>query len=157
MIMIVKIINEKLLSSICFTVCSISFIVGLWPFNFIPHNKVEWLSGRNGVHFKGGIIYSPEQFILTPDPYDHAGISIELWLSPETESTYTTAQILSFSNNSSYESFFIGQWKTYIILQHKLKNYDRGFTSQKIGLCNTFHSGETHFISITYCYPQSFE
>ena len=37
------------------------FIVGLWPFAFLPANQVRWLPGRPGLHFaKSGVAYDSE-------------------------------------------------------------------------------------------------
>jgi hypothetical protein len=35
--------NRRILLALCIVICLGYFFVGLWPFNFVQHNRVEWL------------------------------------------------------------------------------------------------------------------
>ena len=41
-------LNMKL-KALCLAVLLSILVAGLWPFNFFPENRVEWLPDRDGV------------------------------------------------------------------------------------------------------------
>ena len=49
----------KLLAVVCLSLWLGLLGFGLWPFDFFPKNKVQWLQNQNGVHFdRYGQVYS---------------------------------------------------------------------------------------------------
>src|SRR5207245_10010566 len=52
----------RLLRLCCFAIWGGMLVVGLWPFNFFPRNKVEWLGNKNGICFDwDGQVYSADR------------------------------------------------------------------------------------------------
>jgi hypothetical protein len=57
--------KSPLLGIICLLITVTLLVAGLWPFNFIPGNKVEWLQNGNGSRFYGqGIVFSQEPLVI---------------------------------------------------------------------------------------------
>ena len=149
-----------LLGTINFVILIGILTVGLWPFNFWPQNKVEWLRDRNGVHFYGqGIIFSessiplfsslastlsPQSSLLSPAP----SFSIELWLEPDTEPN-SLPHIFSLYDGQATEPLFIGQWKSSLVLRTRMPDPKRSRPYREIGLRNALVKGQERFIAIT--------
>ena len=115
-------------------------IAGLWSFNFWPENKVKWLRDQNGIQFYGpGIVYNEKPFTVssfqssvpeiqsfvhysTIPAFQSSNIStkpfsLELWLQPESEFHGHLPHIFSMYDRSQSEIFFIGQWKSHLVLE----------------------------------------
>ncbi len=123
--MTVEIVNSRnrmFLGIVSLVIFVVIMIVGLWPFNFWPENKVRWLKDQNGIQFYGkGIICSPIP-LLQSSSLPTESTAIEIGLQPESVSFPYIAHILSLYDSQGLEIFFIGQWKTHLILQRKMKD-----------------------------------
>jgi hypothetical protein len=143
--------NNKFLIIICLVIIIIVFLFGLWPLNFHPENKVGWLKDKNGIHFYGqGIVYSSEPYnIETHDILKNNSISIEIWLQPETEPDRNIPHIISIYDNRKYEYFYVGQWKSSLIIRSRDLVLQSSEMYKEIGLNNTLLKGKMRFITIT--------
>ena len=132
-------------------IITVIFLAGLWPLNFNPKNKVEWLKERNGIHFYGhGIVYTPEALdTSTQNPVAGNSISIELIIQPQKEHTYSIERIMSFYDSSKVENLMIGQWKTHLIIRRGDINSKNRRDLKEIGVGNILQKGKTRFITIT--------
>jgi VanZ family protein len=143
--------KKNILGILCLVLIAAILFFGLWPFNFRPENKVEWLKDENGVRFYGrGIIYSEKEFPILPSlHYSNAptkSFTIEFWIQPDRETFPYLPHILSFSDTQKNENFFIGQWKSHLILGkgiHGRKTY------REIGIKDVLKKGEKRFVTIT--------
>lgn len=142
-----------LLKSICFSVLFIILVVGLWPFNFFPPNKVKWLSDRSGIQIYGqGIIFSQapgwnQEKALFPD----RAITIELWLHPNQE-TNNLPSILTFYDGQNPDIFLVGQWKSHLVIRSRMVDRQKlksGKFYQEIGLRNALLKNQDVFITVT--------
>jgi glycopeptide antibiotics resistance protein len=139
------------LGVIGFLICIILFIAGLYPFNFKPQNKVEWLPDENGIRFFGkGIIYGSNPFNSSKDRDVHGAVSIEFWAQPNPERNWGLPRILAFCDKQKAETFFIEQWRSELILRYE-KITGTGSEEKRyrqIGLPNAFSNDVKHFISV---------
>ena len=70
--------GKRTLGILCIASTLLILVAGLWPFNFWPENKVEWLKTERGVHFYGqGIIYSTIP-LFQPSNIPNKSITLEL-------------------------------------------------------------------------------
>jgi hypothetical protein len=88
-------------AAICIVISRGILLVGLWPFDFSPENKVECLGNQNGVRFYGrGILYSEKEVPILPSLHlpnaPTKSFTIEIWLQPKTEPNSYLPRILSF-------------------------------------------------------------
>ena len=134
---------------ICIIISTGILLVGLWPFDFRPENKVSWLQDRDGVQFYGrSIIYSPIPFFQYSNIPNKA-ISIEIWLQPKTEPNHYLPRILSFYDGQKFENLFVGQWKSELILRRRDLSSKKSETYKEIGVQDALPMGQVRFITIT--------
>ena len=145
--------NPRLLAAACLAIVLVMLGVGLWPFNFFPKNKVEWLPDQNGVHLYGhgtmasAGLWNTKRPTLFPDK----SISLELWLQPLTE-TNSLPSILTLYDGELPQVFYVGQWKSHLIVRSRaddptLRKRDRPY--QELGLQNALLKDQPVFLSIT--------
>jgi VanZ family protein len=144
-------IFEKFLGTICLFTTAGILLVGFWPFNFLPKNKVEWLKEQNGLQFFGQAIVFSEASIpdtQPPTPSNLTPFSIEIWLQPGKESYDYAARILSFYGQQRAENMTLSQWKSTLIVQGRLQNRHPESYS-KVGVKDALLKGVKRFITIT--------
>jgi hypothetical protein len=91
-------------------------IAGLWPFNFVPKNRILWLLGRSGFRFDGfGQVYSSTPIRLPQGPDGSAEATTELVFTPS--ESYNTASTVFSLVNQEKTNFAIGQSLTDLFLQ----------------------------------------
>lgn len=143
-------LHEIILLAICIAI----FLAGLWPLNFHPENKVEWLQDKNGIRFRGrGIIYSPEPLNKSKQPlFQNGSISIEVLLQPETvpRCRCYIDQIFSLYNSSNKSEYFsLGQWKSSLLIRKRSVNSKKHREYEEISQRNALPMGKIRFITIT--------
>src|SRR4030042_1467922 len=133
--------RKNLLGALCLAITTAILVAGLWPFNFSPENKVRWLRDRNGVEFYGQAVV----FSQASAPYLLHPLSIELWLQSTTEDSPHIGHILSILDEQGSENFFIGQWKSHLILG---KGIHGKATYREIGVRYVLKKGEKRFVAL---------
>jgi VanZ family protein len=143
------------LSVACLVLCIALLAVGLWPLNFRPGNDVHWLQGRNGLHFQGdnNSVHRPGGVALTGGPLvlpreSGQAISIEIWLQPEAEPHGEIYHILSFYDRQKKTSFFVGQWKSYLIVRKNFFGPDHKRHYKEIDVKGALEKGKAPFLTI---------
>ncbi len=122
------------LLKICYTLVLLAILVaGLWPLNFFPKNQVEWLKDRDGLRFGG------RGMVVGPFPDTGQSVTIELRVEPFEEPRGSLPRILTLYDGRSGERFFIGQWKSSLILRNR---------TREIGLGNALRAGRESLITI---------
>lgn len=92
------------------------FVAGLWPFNFVPKNRIRWLPGGAGLRFEGyGQVYSSVPMFSPRGPDGAAEATIELVFTPSR--SYNNASTVFALVNQNEVSFAIGQSLTDLFLQ----------------------------------------
>ena len=141
------------MGALCLAILLIILVAGLWPFNFLAGNKVAWLPDQDGVHFYGqGIIASTEplnnkQKLLFPDK----SITLEIRLRPLLV-TGNLPHILTLYDGHTPDIFFVGQWKSHLIIRSRTDNptmRKKGKTYGEIGLNNALPKDQDCFLTIT--------
>ena len=150
--MIVTTVKKKkrmFLGTINLAIFGVIIVVGLWPFNFWPENRVKWLKDQSGLHFfDQAIIYSTIPFSRSSSfPID--SFSLEIWLQPGKESYDYTARILSLYDGERTENIVISQWKSGLILQRGITKDHPEESFPKVGLKGALPKGVKRFFTIT--------
>lgn len=92
------------------------FVTGLWPFNFIPGNRIRWLPGGAGLGFEGyGQVYGPVGTFSPGGPDRAAEATIELVFTP-TRSYRDASTVFSLVHQDGV-SFAIAQSITDLFVQ----------------------------------------
>lgn len=111
--------HKILLPLICLTILLGILVAGLWPFRFRPVNNVRWIKGEPGLRFEDfGIAYSKAPLFGPGGPVDLASpFAIRMEVRPHAEPSDSLPRILSAYDARGRELFFLGQWKSELILR----------------------------------------
>ncbi len=148
-----KDIKPKFLGAVSLAVSAGILAAGLWPFDFSPANKVEWLRNRNGIFFDGqGIICSADPFSIENPNSDltrHDSMSLEIWLRSREESHNSVAFLLSLYQQKESRNFMLGQWGSELILRGRVRTQDGRVVFRELALASAFPKGQARFVTIT--------
>ena len=145
--------SPRLLGALCLAILFIILVAGLWPFNFLAGNKVAWLPDQNGVQFYGqGIIVGPELRNNNQKmPFPDKSITLEIRLRPLLV-TGNLPHILTLYDGRTPDIFFVGQWKSHLIIRSRTDNPSmrkKGKAYGEIGLNNALPKDQDCFLTIT--------
>jgi hypothetical protein len=83
---------------VCLLITAAILIAGLWPFEFNPVNKVEWVQNGSGIRFYGqGIVFSPEPLLIQHIIARNAAITLEFLVRPNKEISTMVASMLTYT------------------------------------------------------------
>jgi VanZ family protein len=145
--------SPRLLGALCLAVLLIILTAGLWPFNFLASNQVAWLPDQNGVHFYGqGIIVSSDVLNKERKPlFPDKSITLEILLRPLLV-TGNLPHILTLYDGKAPDIFFVGQWRSHLIIRSRTDNptmRKKGQDYGEIGLNNALLKDQDCFLTIT--------
>jgi hypothetical protein len=132
----------------CLLTIAVIIVAGLWPFDFNPVNKVEWLRGSNGVRFYGqGMVVSRQPMTIGTSHFGTDSISIEIIVLPHEESINTVASIVTLYDHD-HEVFMAGQWLSELIIRVAAINTEKQYNYLEIGVAKAMTKDATHFITM---------
>ena len=111
-------LSRNILIIICLAMITGMLFIGLWPFNYSQPNQVLPMEGGDGIRFGGGGIAlsragsAQQEDILSKEP-----VTLQLRLKPERTYHRGIPHILSLCDRKGREVFFLGQWRTYLIVR----------------------------------------
>jgi hypothetical protein len=135
--------------------CLVSWVVvlaaGLWPLNFTPKNGVEWAGDARGIRFDGwGIVTGSVSNIVSElANLEPAPVTIEFKVTPQTDSSGGLPQIITLYSPESGEDFFIGQWKSYLIIRSRVVAAPAVADYREAGMRDVFFNGREVLVTIT--------
>jgi fluoride ion exporter CrcB/FEX len=126
----------------------------LWPFDLFKENRVDWISGSNGIVFTGeGMVSSPSPAsALYHELVSGQGLTLDVWLAPANTHQAGPARIVSYSMNSDLRNFTLGQDGKNLSMRLRTTNTSLNGTLPNLVLADLFHSSEPMHIVVTYDY-----
>lgn len=124
--------------------------VGLWPFDFRPHNRVGWLKEPAGLSFQpDGIAYEPEatDWSRGSPPDQPAAFTMEIWLEPGQVPPTDLFHILTIDDGGIPSGIVLFQWKTELLLRIRDRASRRGF--REVGPSGVLTEQTPCFVTIT--------
>ena len=142
--------NIWFLPFLCITISIILLLAGLWPLDFFPKNNVRWLPDHEALRFgRYGIASSPKPVAVPGETLDFRNpIFFGLKIRPLGEPGNSIPRILSICDDHFRELFFVGQWKSHLII--RLANV-QGSSSRfyrETGVDNLFRKNESMMLGI---------
>ena len=143
----------RLLRLCCFAIWGGMLVVGLWPFNFFPRNKVEWLGNKNGIRFDwDGQVYSADQLTgweMESGTHQMSSLSIEMWLLPSDKTYRWFSVILAMYDPARRENFTIAQYQHDLELRGRLRDHDNHARFGKMWVDDILQKGRERFVTVT--------
>ena len=129
------------------------FVVGLWPFDFRPHNRVHWLGNHPGLHFEPySIAYDPLPLPAPPElgavPGMSANFTVELWVATHREPANNVFNIVTVHNPRLPLDFVLGQWKQDFLLRSTTQSPQPTDTIREVGVYHALPEREARFITV---------
>jgi len=143
-------LNEPLarvaLTSSLAAVLAIILVAGLWPFNPLPPNNVEWLKDKNGLRLgKNPIVVSRSPFRFTDMGW--STVSLEIWVDPVHVGPANTFFSIYTPENPS--QFRLMQYRNIFLVKRNAKDERGHWHEAAIGVDNVVYPNVSLFITLT--------
>jgi VanZ family protein len=111
--------NGRILTLVCLALSLGLLFAGLWPFRFRTENNVRWIGGSPGLRFEPiGIVSGKEPLFGPGGPVDLAlPFTLRMEVLPREEPSGSLPRILSAYDAEGRELFFLGQWRTGLVVR----------------------------------------
>jgi len=122
--------------------------VGLYPFNFFPPNRVQWIQNEPGLYFDGhGIAYTDRNELIS----FKKAVSVELLLKERSGSkNWGPKEIFSFYDGDVSPSLLVGEWDSRIYIYSCFEKNEGHEWYRLFRTKQRFPKGKTHFLAITF-------
>ena len=128
--------NGKLLPVFCIALSLGLLIAGLWPFRFRTANNVHRIADSPGLRFdRYGIVTAKDPLFGPGRPVDLAfPFTLRMEVIPREESSDSLPRILSAYDADGRELFFLGQWRSELILRILKEERSFHLYSREVGV-----------------------
>ena len=158
--------NPSRLTSACILFCIGLLLAGLWPFNFVAHNHAALITDGSGLRFDspakrskqdlGGIAFTPSSLICRPKGACEMGaITIEIELTAENEASSCLKRIVELRQPDGSEAFYLGQWKSSLIVRSFKQPSAGGKSYDEIGVGGVLAAGRKSAVTIISRPPET--
>jgi hypothetical protein len=133
-----------------FAALAIVLVAGLEPFNFHPKNQVLWMKGRNGIQLggRGMILGAADLPPAAASMGSRQPFTIELLIRSFVEPRDSLPQFLTALDENSEEDFFIGQWKSELVVRSRIRGRASASRYREIGVRGDFSRGKEQLVTI---------
>jgi VanZ family protein len=131
-----------------FLILAAMIFAGLYPFNFFPPNRIQWLSSEPGLYFDGAGIAHTEgtQAIALKK-----AVSIELLLRERSGSrNWGPREIFSIYDGPISPSLLVGQWDGRIFVYSRYEKNEGQKWYRLFRTRHRFPRGKDHLITVTF-------
>jgi hypothetical protein len=133
--------------------------IGLWPFNFRVDNHAELVPNAGGLKFAapaerskqdlGGMAFTPNPLACREKSRCEAGaLTIEIELKAENELSPCVKRIVEVRRNDGSEAFYLGQWKSYLIVRSFNTPPSKGKPYREIGAGGVLAAGRKILVAL---------
>ena len=124
--------------------------VGLWPFNFLPRNRTQWIGPSAGLHFdQYGQVYSELSWALSDSANSgNFPFTIELWLHPAEIDYPGFGPIFSIVGSSEKNNFTIAQSGPDLVVQGSFRERSNIRKFRQLWLDDACRSSHPLFVTI---------
>jgi hypothetical protein len=138
--------RRKGLGILCILAIIALLIATLWPFDFFPSNKVNWLPDASGLRFRStGVVLGNAP--LRPASATSGGSSLELLVRPA--SVKSVVVILSFYTSDTRSQFAVRQYRDGLVVSRDFLNAQIDARSPELEANHMFEPGKLLLLTIT--------
>jgi hypothetical protein len=146
-------LTRKTLAGLSLGLAGGYFVVGLWPFDFRPVNKVTWRTDRSGLHFEPNAIACVRDSEPRQPGSDSesrpANFTIELLLQAGLGTTSDLLHILTLDDGRLPPDFALCQWNSEFLLRTTSIIHPSSGRIREINFPGAFAKNKTRFICVT--------
>jgi VanZ like family/Concanavalin A-like lectin/glucanases superfamily len=131
-----------------FILLAAMIFIGLYPFNFFPPNRVQWVQNEPGLYFDGaGIAYTDREESISLKK----AVSVELLLKERRGSkNWGPKEIFSFYDGAASPSLLVGQWGGRIFIYSRFEK-NKGYEWYRLFRTNhPIPKGKSHLVTVTF-------
>jgi VanZ family protein len=123
---------------------------GLWPFNFLPRNRTQWIGPAAGIHFyQYGQVYSDLSWALNDSANSgNFPFTIELWLHPAEVEYPRVGPVFSIFGFSEENNFTIAQSGPDLVVQGYFRERSNTQGYRQLWLDDACRSSHPLFVAI---------
>lgn len=132
----------------------------LWPYNFIETNRISVLPAGEGIRFEapavpeknnaGGILFTPDGLRCRLNPgCEEGSVSVGIRLKAATETSGCVKRIFDLRAADGSEAFYIGQWKSYLIVRSFASGPADGKPYQEIGAADALAAAKESTVTVS--------
>jgi VanZ family protein len=136
------------------------FAACLWPYNFVETNRISLLPGGKGMRFEapavpdksnpGGILFTPGGLICRMNPgCEQGAVSIAIRLKAATETSGCIKRIFDLRGADGSEAFYLGQWKSSLIVRSFASRPPGGKPYEEIGAAGALTAGKESLVAVS--------
>jgi hypothetical protein len=131
-----------------FVILAAMIFGGLYPFNFFPPNRVQWVQNEPGLYFDGnGIAYTDRKESISLKK----AVSVDLLLKERGGSkNWGPKEIFSFYDGAVSPSLLVGQWDGRIFIYSRFEKNEGHEWYKLFRTKHRFPKGKAHLITITF-------
>jgi VanZ family protein len=142
-----QVLERRLLGAICFGLWIGILGFGLWPFNFRPRNRFQWLA-NGGISFENyGQGYSRSQWNRDDSTDPAAGFTIELWVRSRERNYHDVSGLLSIGD-SLPECFAIAQSGPDVMVRGQFQDATHSLAVRRFYIDDAFPETRPRFITV---------
>jgi hypothetical protein len=139
--------QENRLEILCGTVIIAVLIATLWPFSFLPPNRVSWLPEANGIRLGSNGLVVSKGLLKAGGTEPRETCSLEVLLRPVgTKSVHT---ILSFYVSNNARQFLVRQWTDGLLVSHDFLDAQNKVKRAKFDVDHAFQEGKLLLLTMT--------
>ena len=134
------------LTSALVAVLVIILVAGLWPFNPLPANNVDWLRDKSGLRLGNSpIVVSRSPFQFTDTRW--SSVSLEIWIRPARVGPSST--FLSIYTPGNSNQFRMMQYHNIFLVRRNIKDERGRWQDIAVGVDHVVYPNETIFVTLT--------
>ena len=143
-----EILSLRFLLVTFFVLLATMIFAGLYPFNFLPPNRVQWVQNEPGLYFDGaGIAYTNREESISLKK----AVSVELLLKERRGSkNWGPKEIFSFYDGAASPSLLVGQWDGRIFIYSRYEKNEGHEYYRLFRTKDRFLKGKSHLVTVTF-------
>jgi VanZ family protein len=143
-----ELLSLRLLLVSFFVLSAVMIFAGLYPFNFFPPNRVQWVPNEPGLYFdNAGIAYTDRAESISLKK----AVSVELLLKERRGSkNWGPKEIFSFYDGAVSPSLLVGQWAGRIFIYSRFEKNEGHEWYRLFRTKHRFPRGKAHLVTVTF-------
>jgi VanZ like family/Concanavalin A-like lectin/glucanases superfamily len=140
--------RKRIIAGFCILIAVGILVCTLWPFDFLPANRVSWLSSPHGLRFENhGVVVSDKRIDSLGAQAVEGPCTLEIWIKPARVNSVFS--ILDIFEPGNQHRFRLQQYESGLIVVHNAPDANGQPARAKVDVNDALVRGRAAFITIT--------